>query len=84
VKQRAFLDATGIGVMEARFYETIGNEVPVRLPRCWHAAVDGKAFVMVPNGPAGVGVARGVTWKVMAGLQRLTLPLLLRPRMYQA
>lgn len=46
-KQRAFLDITGIGVMEARFYESIGNDVPVRLPRCWHAAVDGKAFVMV-------------------------------------
>lgn len=46
-KQRAFLDFTGIGVMEARFYEELAPELPVRLPRCWHAANDGRAYVMV-------------------------------------
>jgi len=46
-KQRAFIDFTGIGVMEARFYEALGEEVPVRLPRCWYAAVDGRSYVMV-------------------------------------
>jgi hypothetical protein len=46
-KQRAFLDYTGIGVMEARFYEQLGGEVPVRVPRCWHATTDGHAYVMV-------------------------------------
>jgi len=46
-KQRTFLDFTGIGVMEARFYGSLGREVPVRLPRCWYSAVDGKSFVMV-------------------------------------
>jgi hypothetical protein len=47
VKQRAFIDTTGIGVMEGRFYESLASEVPVRLPRCWHAAVAGRAYVMV-------------------------------------
>jgi hypothetical protein len=46
-KQRAFLNFTGIGVMEARFYESLGHEVPVRVPRCWHASTDGDAYVMV-------------------------------------
>lgn len=46
-RQRAFLRFTGIGVMEARFYAALGAQVPVRLPRCWHAAVDGDAFIMV-------------------------------------
>ena len=47
MKQRAFLDFTGIGVMEARFYAELGARYPVRLPRCWHAATDGHAYVMV-------------------------------------
>ena len=46
-KQRVFLDFTGIGVMEARFYAELGAEVPVRVPRCWHASTDGHAYVMV-------------------------------------
>ena len=46
-RQRAFLDFTGIGVMEARFYASLAAELPVRLPRCWHADVDGDAYIMV-------------------------------------
>jgi hypothetical protein len=46
--QRDFLRQTGIGVMEARFYAALGTEVPVRLPRVWHAAVDDDGgFVIV-------------------------------------
>ena len=47
VKQRAFLRFTGIGVMEARFYASLAGELPVRLPRCLHAEVDGDAYIMV-------------------------------------
>ena len=46
-RQRAFLDLTGIGVMEARFYASLAGELPVRAPRCWHAEVEGDAFIMV-------------------------------------
>jgi hypothetical protein len=47
-RQRAFLDAVGIGVMEARLYAEIAHELPVRLPRPWHAAFDDDGrFVMV-------------------------------------
>ena len=46
-RQRAFVDFTGIGVMEARFYAALAAELPVRLPACWHAAVEGNAYIMV-------------------------------------
>src|SRR3954454_19304824 len=46
-RQRQFLRFTGIGVMEARFYAALGDEVPVRMPRCFHAAIDGDRFIMV-------------------------------------
>lgn len=46
-RQRLFVDFTGLGVMEARFYGSLAAELPVRLPRCWHADVDGDAFIMV-------------------------------------
>jgi hypothetical protein len=46
-KQRMFLKFTGIGVMEARFYASIGSEVPVRVPHCWYADTDGDGYVMV-------------------------------------
>ena len=46
-RQRAFVDFTGLGVMEARFYASLAGELPVRLPRCWHAEVDGDAYIMV-------------------------------------
>ena len=47
--QRTFLRMVGLGVAEARFYATVGNDLPVRAPQVWHAqheASDG-AFVMV-------------------------------------
>jgi Phosphotransferase enzyme family len=47
-RQRAFLDATGIGVMEARFYASVLDGLPVRAPRPLHASVDDAGgFVMV-------------------------------------
>jgi hypothetical protein len=47
-RQRQFVDAVGIGLSEARFYGTLGREVPVRLPRVWFAAIDeGGRYVMV-------------------------------------
>ena len=33
--------------MEARFYASLAGELPVRLPRCLHAEVDGDAYIMV-------------------------------------
>ena len=48
-EQRKFLRQIGLGVAEARLYAAVGNELPVRAPRVWHAdhdAADG-AFVMV-------------------------------------
>ena len=48
-EQRKFLRRIGLGVAEARLYAAVGNELPVRAPRVWHAdhdAADG-AFVMV-------------------------------------
>ena len=48
VAQRGFVDRVGLGVSEARFYREIAAEVPVRVPRAWHAALDGeKRYVMV-------------------------------------
>ena len=47
-RQREFLQRVGIGVAEARLYASVGNELPVRVPRCWHAAFDDdRRFVMV-------------------------------------
>jgi aminoglycoside phosphotransferase (APT) family kinase protein len=48
-EQRKFLRQIGLGVAEARLYASVGNELPVRSPRVWHAdhdASDG-SFVMV-------------------------------------
>jgi aminoglycoside phosphotransferase (APT) family kinase protein len=48
-EQRRFLHQIGLGVAEARLYAAVGNELPVRSPRVWHAdhdASDG-SFVMV-------------------------------------
>ncbi|BBY79141.1 phosphotransferase [Mycolicibacterium pulveris] len=48
-EQRKFLRQIGLGVAEARLYATVGNELPVRAPRVWHAdhdSADG-SFVMV-------------------------------------
>lgn len=46
--QRAFVRMTGLGLAEAHFYETIGNDLPVRSPRVFRAEADGDGdFVMV-------------------------------------
>ncbi|CAN5821423.1 phosphotransferase [soil metagenome] len=48
-EQRTFLRKVGLGVAEARLYEAVGGELPVRIPRVWHAAFDPAdgSFVMV-------------------------------------
>jgi aminoglycoside phosphotransferase (APT) family kinase protein len=48
-EQRSFLRKVGLGVAEARLYEAVGAELPVRTPRVWHAAFDAAegSFVMV-------------------------------------
>ena len=46
--QRRFVDQTGMGVAEARFYAEIAADVPVRHPRPWYAAHDDTGrYVMV-------------------------------------
>jgi hypothetical protein len=46
--QRRLLRHWGIGVMEARFYGLLADEVAVRAPRVWHADWDDRgSFVMV-------------------------------------
>lgn len=39
-ESRAFVDAQGMGVAEARFYAALGCEIPVVIPAVWHAATD--------------------------------------------
>jgi hypothetical protein len=39
-EQRGFLRKVGLGVAEARLYEAVGSQLPVRIPRVWHAACD--------------------------------------------
>jgi aminoglycoside phosphotransferase (APT) family kinase protein len=47
-EQRAFILHSGIGAMEARLYAELGDELPVRIPRVWHAEVDDDGrYVMV-------------------------------------
>ena len=48
-EQRGFLRQVGLGVAEARLYAKLGSELPVRIPRVWHAAADAAdgSFVMV-------------------------------------
>jgi aminoglycoside phosphotransferase (APT) family kinase protein len=46
--QRRFVEAQGMGRAEARFYAELAPEVPVRVPRTWHASHDGEGrYVMV-------------------------------------
>jgi len=47
--QRAFVTSSGMGQREARFYETLSTELPVRVPRCYFAASDdaGEAYIML-------------------------------------
>lgn len=48
-EQRAFLQMIGLGVSEATFYAAVGDDLPVRSPKVWHAAHDEAdgSFVMV-------------------------------------
>ena len=48
-EQRAFLSMVGLGVSEATFYAAVGNDLPVRSPKVWHASHDtaDDSFVMV-------------------------------------
>ncbi len=48
-EQRAFLAMIGLGVSEAKLYAAVGNALPVRSPKVWHAAHDeaDDSFVMV-------------------------------------
>jgi aminoglycoside phosphotransferase (APT) family kinase protein len=48
-EQQAFLRMIGLGVSEATFYAAVGNDLPVRSPKVWHASCDEAegAFVMV-------------------------------------
>ena len=46
-KQRAFVDMTGMGVTEARFYRDLAAEIPVRVPGVWFADTDDDGYVMV-------------------------------------
>ena len=48
-RQREFLRHIGLGVAEAKFYAAVGEDLPVRVPRAYHAAYDEDAgtFVMV-------------------------------------
>ena len=47
--QRQFLRIVGLGVAEAKLYASVGDQLPVRVPRVWHAAYDttDDSFVMV-------------------------------------
>ena len=56
-EQRSFLRKVGLGVAEARLYEAVGAELPVRTPRVWHAACDAAdgSFVMVLEDLAASG-----------------------------
>ena len=46
--QRKFVEAQGMGRAEARFYAELAGEVPVRVPRTWHASHDDQGrYVMV-------------------------------------
>jgi phosphotransferase family enzyme len=56
-EQRSFLRRVGLGVAEARLYEAVGAELPVRVPRVWHAACDPAegSFVMVLEDLAASG-----------------------------
>lgn len=56
--QRRLVDATGMGVAEARFYRDLAPELPVAVPQVWFADTDGTDYVMVLEDLA----ARGATF----------------------
>ena len=47
--QRAFVTATGMGKTEARFYDSLSAEMPVRVPASYYAASDdsGASYIML-------------------------------------
>ena len=47
--QRAFVVSSGMGRREALFYQQLAREVPVRVPRCYHADTDdpGEHYIML-------------------------------------
>jgi len=47
--QRAFVTSSGMGKREARFYASLSQELPVRLPRCYFADSDeaGESYIML-------------------------------------
>src|SRR6266511_4575881 len=48
VRQRRFVDMTGLGIAEARFYAELASDVPLRFPAVHYAAVDNDGrYVMV-------------------------------------
>lgn len=48
-EQREFVRMVGMGVSEARLYASVGDNLPLRIPRVWHADFDeaDDSFVMV-------------------------------------
>jgi hypothetical protein len=48
-EQREFVRMVGMGIAEARLYATVGDELPVRIPKVWHSSfeVDDGSFIMV-------------------------------------
>ena len=56
-EQRSFLRKVGLGVAEARLYDAVGGQLPVRIPHVWHAACDAGdgSFVMVLEDLAASG-----------------------------
>jgi hypothetical protein len=55
-RQRRFVDATGLGVAEARFYRDLAAGVPVRVPTPLYVAVDEEGrYVMVLEDLVGSG-----------------------------
>jgi hypothetical protein len=46
-RQREFVNMTGMGVAEARFYREVASDVPVRVPDVWYADTDDDRYIMV-------------------------------------
>ena len=59
--QRAFVNNVGMGVAEARFYQDLATDVPVRTARPWHASYSGpkgeERYVMLLEDLAPEGCA---------------------------
>src|SRR5581483_2080848 len=54
--QRRFVDVTGLGVAEARFYRDLARDLPVRMPHVFHADLDDEGrYVMLLEDLAASG-----------------------------